>query len=73
MEIENRIIATSVRFRPNTKMLLKKLSRIYDRTASDTIEQLIIADSKRYGLIESREIEIDSCFQAKQKELEVIK
>jgi hypothetical protein len=52
-EIKTKIRA--VRFRPSVKIMLEKLAIIHDRTQASTIETLIIAEAKRYGLIESRE------------------
>jgi hypothetical protein len=54
-EIKTKIRA--VRFRPSVKIMLEKLAIIHDRTQASTIEQLIIAEARRYNLIESRSTE----------------
>jgi hypothetical protein len=47
----------SYSMRPSVNILLSKLAIIYDRTQAGCLEQLIIADARRYGLIEGRENE----------------
>jgi hypothetical protein len=55
MKREIKTLHRTIKFRQSTKDLLDKLSLIHDRTFADTIEQLIIAEAKRKGLVKKNE------------------
>ena len=59
MKREIKSFTRSFKFRPSVKILLDKLAIIHDRTPPSTLEQLIIAEAKRYNLIESRDHDSD--------------